>query len=242
MKRFTLHHQPEGTMVLEQNVPLKNHINQPFPAFPKSIAERLCKDLNEIATAGKKSLTESFIYCVLSTFLSDGATPYKAPLKLETCLQWDQAYRLAPGPPHSIYQYQSILPLVNFLNDEWRNLPLNYCSTFTQMVAEDVPMVSPAIVNKMQLIYNDCNEIEQFAVILLFEFYQRISISMPLLWVAKKMNSADLQSHAIPFQNDKIKPRLSPKQKLEMAFMQMRLSNFRQFLSDKEKEKILMLH
>lgn len=241
MKRFTLHQQPGGTMVLDQNLPLRSHLNQSFPYFPKTIAERLCKDLNEIFSAGKILLTESFIYCELSTFLSEASTPYKVPLKLETYLQWDQAYRLAPGPPHAIYQYQSILPLVNFLDGDWRNLPLNYCSSFEQMGIEEVSMVSKVIIDKMQMLYNDFNEIERFAVILLFEFYQRISISMPILWVANKMNSIDLQGHAIPFQNDKMKTRLSPKQKLEMTFVQLRLSNFRQFLKDKETEKILLV-
>lgn len=242
MKRFTLQHQPDGILVLNQHIPLKNHLNQTFLPLPTTVAERLCKDLNEIFIAGKTSLTESFIYCVLSSFLSDAATPYKVPVKLDTYLQWDQAYRLAPGAPHAIYQYQSILPLINFLNGDWKNLALNHCNSFDKMEAEGVPLVSDAIIEKMQILYNDFNEMERFAVILLFEFYQRISISMPLLWVANKISGKNLQAHALPFQKDKMKTSLSTKQKLEINFVQMRLSNFKQFLMDKEKEKVLMIN
>lgn len=129
-------------------------------------------DLNEIAASGRERLNESFIYCVISTF-NNTEPSCKLGVDIPRLIQCDQAYRLVPGPPHSVLQYGAILPLVDFLKGDWKDLPMNYCQTIEQMQEEETTLVASNVIDKIQGLYAGFNQYEKFVALLLYEFYSR---------------------------------------------------------------------
>jgi hypothetical protein len=171
---------------------IKTFNHQDFPPLPEAIANLLASDLNRLDAAHQlpNSLNRSLVYCTLST-LSDAGDAYEFALDVPQCIQWDKIYRLAPGPPYRLLQYNALTPVLNFFSDKWEDLPLNYCQSIEEMQEEEVPFVSQKIIDVLQGFLNGFHPAQQFAVELLFHYFDRTSISLPILWVAGIIDTKD---------------------------------------------------
>ena len=62
--RFTHQETKNGSIVFNNNEPLKNHLGNALNGISTFEADLLAADLNEIFDAGRTDLTKSFVYCV----------------------------------------------------------------------------------------------------------------------------------------------------------------------------------
>lgn len=220
--RFTTLQQNNDFLVLENTKPLLNHIEKPLPAFSKEIAELLASDLNEVFDFGKDQLNFSFVYCGLSTMYQD-LEKFEPSVDVAKWIQWDQVYRLSPGPPHNILQHNAIAPLMKFLEGDWQDLQLNYAQSLEEMEEMEVPFVSKKIIGKIDTLYKSFNSFELFSVELLNQFYNSSNISFPILWVSGNMSSYELQYNSSFFSDLKNSFELNKEEEIILEFYVKRL-------------------
>jgi len=178
---------------LVENDIINSHLGKQLPGYSEEVAQLLVEDLN---TSKKEDLKDekyntSLVYCVLSTIIEAGRDQV-FEIDLPFTIQWDRAYRLTPGPPLRLQELNAITGIINFLGDNWVDLPLNYSSSLEEMKNSDVPEVPKAIMEILDQKLKSLNNVEMFAVDLLFNLFQRVSITSAILWVAGILENEDL--------------------------------------------------
>jgi hypothetical protein len=190
------------------------HMDNPYPLLPMEVAEILCEDLNEINARNTKrskrykrmefaieqmhneflenELRESFTYCVLSTIIERNRSEIQEKIKvaLLPIIHWDRLFRITPQPPslqNEMAVAESIKPL---FASEWKDLPLNYASNFEEIGEEGYGFVGEDIIMELNSMMADFDSIDSFVVDLLYQYIDRVSITIPILWVAGKISDA----------------------------------------------------
>ena len=203
--QFEIEKKDNGFIVLNNKKPLENHRNIEFNPFKQEIAQLLCNDLNEIFDSGRNELIKSFVYCVLSTFSNyEKDQDFESNFDIPTSIQWDLVYRIPGGNPllHHL-QKNAIIPLIDFLGKDYEDLSPNYAQSIADMKELEIEFVSEKLVQRITDLYSTYNPYQLFIVDLLFKFYNHSSISLPILWVANKISSTELQYTAPFFEGEK---------------------------------------
>ena len=191
------------------NSVIENHIGKEFPALSHNIATNLCGDLNDINKKNRdliklnankdekallhmenemlgKELRESFSYCVISTMMEAKGNNFE--LDVSTLVQWDRVFRLNPGPPHLLLELAILEKAKKHLSANWVNLQLNYSQSIAEMHNDEAEFVPDEIINELTEIVNSMSRVERCIVDLIYNFMDSFSITLPILWVAGKLN------------------------------------------------------
>jgi len=172
----------------------KNHNNIPFPPLSGKMSSLLCHDLNDIIISeqsgqGDKSsqaplnLRRSFVYCFLSTMM--GAGDYDFDLYIERAVPEDRLFYLNPGPPLVITELNRTEKARIFFGLDLKILQVDFSKS---RVAGSV---SESIIAKAKSTFDNLLPCEKFVVDLLFQFFERVSITLPILWVAGIVNDEE---------------------------------------------------
>jgi hypothetical protein len=188
------------------------HMDNPYPLLPIDIAEVLCEDLNEINARNTKrskrykrmefaieqmhneffgnELIESFTYCVLSTIIERNKSEIQEEIKvtLFPIIHWDRLFRITPQPP----SFQNEIAVVELIKplfaSEWKDLPLNYAANFEEIEGNGYGLVGEDLIMELNSMMNEFDDIDNFVVDLLYQYIDRVSITIPILWVAGKIS------------------------------------------------------
>ena len=173
---------------------LLTHMDKSYPHLPDGIANILCNDLNNLNKHESSELRHSFVYCVLNTIIERKRNDeeFNHEIDISEAIQYDRVYRLNPGPPMLLLELQVVEPLKKFLGDRYVDLPLKYAQSIDEMKENEVPFVPNDIMKAFQELLSEFNEAENFAVELLFNYFNSFSITLPILWVAGKLTSKEL--------------------------------------------------
>ncbi|HKK42331.1 MAG TPA: hypothetical protein VJ963_07980 [Bacteroidales bacterium] len=220
---------------------IETHCGNPYPGLSKNVAELLCEDLNSLpaehALFGEYNV--SLVYCVISTFIEAGEE-FTSAVDLPFMIQWDRVYRLDPGPPHIQLQHGVIEKIKLYLEDKWVDLPINYSMSLEEMKENKVPQVPKNITKVLQKLLSSFNDTENFAVDLLFNLFDRVSITTSVLWVAGILNNEDIQMVNLYFHHLKKSNRLTKNEKIQMTGMSERLEFLRKLIELSKREEIFV--
>ena len=230
--QFEIEKKDNGFIVLNNKKPLENHRNIEFNPFKHEIAQLLCDDLNEIFDSGRNELIKSFVYCVLSTFSNyENDKDFESNFDLPTCMQWDLVYRIPGGNPllHHL-QKNAIKPLIDFFGKDYDDLSPNYAQSIEDMKDLEIEFVSEKLVKRITDLYCTFNPYQLFTVDLLFKFYNQTSITLPIFWVANKINSKELQYTSPFFEGEKETDQFNKEETELLNFYIKRLDNLKLLL------------
>lgn len=225
---------------LEGSPVIETHLGTTYPGLKRKVAELLLDDLNSLpkANALTASYNFSLVYCVLSTLI-EAKGEYESGIDLSFCTQWDRIFRLDPAPPLMVLERNAISKIVSFLGRYWTDLPLNYAQSLVEMDELKVPKVPQRTINRLQNLLNSFNEAEDFAVDLLFNFFNRVSISSAMLWVAGVIDNKDIQMIDLHFYHAKMSSRLTRNQKAEIEERSERLTYLRRLLEISKEQELI---
>lgn len=235
---------------------MQNRLEQGYIPMPKKVANILVKDINEILLRDvyldegdpKRGFTYSevtkhrkfreirnmqeqmsFAVCVHNTLIAVQDDP-NFSLELEQVIHWDMLYRMSPGPVEKMEQIQATAPAINWLGQDWVDLPANYVSTLEEMEADEIPFVPQVILDRLKAEIATMSLSEQVAVWYLYELFQRFSITLPILWVKGIVPSSCLEDSYYVLASDFSLKEIRRVRKEEGNFTQRRLSYLRQYL------------
>lgn len=219
---------------------IETHRGNLYPALSRDVAELICDDLNllsvEQTSFDKYNL--SLVYCVLSTLIeAKGNIDFAEELSFT--IQWDRVFRLDPGPPHNLLELKSIEKIISFLESKWVDLPLNYSISLEEMKERNTPEVPENIINEFSQLTNQFNQVEIFAVDLLFNLFKRVSISSSILWVAGLLNNEDIQKIDLYIYHLKSSSRITELEKTHLNGMSERLDFLRKLIDLSKTQNII---
>ena len=93
-----------------------------------------------------------------------------------------------------------------------------------------IAFVSDKLIQRINDIYKTFSSYQLFALDLLLKFYNHTSISLPILWVADKINSYELQYTSPFLEGEKETDEFTKKEILLINFYVQRLDNLKQLL------------
>lgn len=261
-------HEKKGYLIYNDNHQIMiNHCGWFYPPMSKRLANILVNDINEILLLDvyldegnpKKGFTYSevnkhikfreirtkqelmsFAVCVHNTLIALKDDP-NFRLELDPVIQWDFLYRMSPGPVEKMEQMQATAPAIQWLGKDWVDLPGNYASTIEEMEVDEIPFVSQVIIDRLYAEVATMTLPEQVAVWYLHEFFQRFSITIPILWVKGILSSTCLEECYYVLASDFSLKEIRTIRKKEGDFVQKRLGYLRQYLKanqTQEKEPI----
>jgi hypothetical protein len=189
---------------------LKNHNHKPYPILSENISRNLIGDLNAIAEkhtekeSNAKSdeqalnvlmtkavgniLRESFGYCLISSLMEYEEQQVDAQLDVYEQLQWDCLFRFNAAENGGTLELEATEKAIAFFGNNWRNFGLNYCDDFNEMEQNGVELVSDEIVEQVESLVAELHISQKVAVNILYNFFDTISITLPILWVSGKIN------------------------------------------------------
>lgn len=250
---------PEGKGFLIQDdnlLPIAGHPEYGDLPASKKVANILVKDINDIILLDayldegdpkkgytysevskhpkfrdirKKQEQMSFALSVHRTLKGVQNDP-KFRLELEHVIQWDFLYRMSPGPIEKMEQIQATAPAIQWLGKDWVDLPGNYVSTLEEMEADEIPFVPQIILDRLYAEIAGMTLPEQVAVWYLYEFFQRFSITIPILWVKGIVSSVCLEDSYYVLASDFSLKEIRSIRKQEGDFVQKRLGYLRRYL------------
>ena len=247
----------KGFLIYNDNqLPMSNHQGFHYMALPKGVASVIVKDINEILLLDtyleegdrkkaysysevskhpkfleirKKQEMQSFTIGVHNTLMAVVDDPTFG-LELEKVIQWDFLYRMSPGPKEKMEQMEAAHEAIHWLGKDWVDLPGNYARTFEDMEADEIPFVPQSILDRLNAEVATMTKPEQVAVWYLYEFFNRFSITIPILWVKGALSSTCLEESYYVFSSDVSLKSLRLKRKKGENFIQRRLAYLRQYL------------
>jgi hypothetical protein len=234
MRKYTIHKKDTGFEVLTpDNKIIQNHLEQDFSPLSEDAAKLLCKDLNEVIAKNEKidfqsedEVRESFIYCVMSTLMGIDSNAKYRPIDFRMAIQWDRAFRLMDDPIQSMDEASVINDLVNFLDGEWKNLPLNYGESMDDIEMKGDEKVPEVVIAKLEKVYDKLNNAQQAALHILFSYMDSFSVSMPLLWLDGIVSDEALAKANMIFNEDD-----EDDEKEYKGFFEKRLNYLKQYLN-----------
>lgn len=258
----------KGYLIYNENHQIMvNHCGWGYPPMSKKLANVLVKDINEILLLDvyldegdpkkgfnysevnkhvkfrdirNKQEQMSFAVCVHNTLIAMEDDP-NFRLELDPVIQWDFLYRMSPGPSEKMEQMNATAPAIHWLGKDWVDLPGNYVSTTEEMEVDEIPFVPQVIIDRLYAEIATMTLPEQVAVWYLFEFFQRFSITIPILWVKGMVSSACLENSYYVLASDFSLKEIRSIRKQEGDFVQKRLSYLRKYLkANRPKMKTIM--
>ena len=217
---------------------LKNHNDKPYPLLSGRISQILIDDLNDI---GKKQLNISLAYSLISTMMEYKELEIREyDLRIDLLIQWDRLFRFNPGPPLVLLEYKYTEKAREYLGEKWTNNSLNYCSSLEEMEESGCGFVPDETVQIIQNIFNSMNFAEQFTVDLLYQFENKVSITLPVLWVIQVITNEELIGGDWALNDGVDVYELDEVEKEHMKYYKQRLSFLRAILEGyKDKDKSL---
>jgi hypothetical protein len=192
---------------------LKNHNDKPYPNLSENISRNLIGDLNAIADkylekernaksdeealnvlltqACGDMLKESFGYCLISSLIEYEEQQMDAQLDVYEQLQWDRLFRLNSAKNGDSLELAATEKAREFFGNNWRNFGLNYCDGFNEMEENGVETVSDEIIERVESLVAEMHISQKVAVNILHNFFDTVSITLPILWVNGKINDED---------------------------------------------------
>jgi hypothetical protein len=192
---------------------LKKHNDKPYPNLSENVSRNLIGDLNAIADkylekernaksdeealnvlltqACGDMLRESFGYCLISSLIEYEEQQMDAQLDVYEQLQWDRLFRLNADENGGTLELEATEKARVFFGNNWRNFGLNYCDGFNEMEENGVELVSDEIVEQVESLVAEMHISQKVAVDILHNFFDTISITLPILWVTGKINDED---------------------------------------------------
>ncbi|MBA6151460.1 hypothetical protein [Gelidibacter maritimus] len=190
---------------------LKNHKNKPYPNLSERASQNLIDDLNavnlknrelifqnnsekdalvEIAAHNRsnRELNQSLCYCVISTLMEYQEHNSTIELELELSIQWDRLFRLTPGPPYLLIELRNTAEAQEFFGQDYVNLPLNYCQSVEEMEENKIELVPENTIKIVADLVQEMSMAEKVMVDILYNLFQYFSITIPILWVAGKID------------------------------------------------------
>lgn len=250
-------HEKKGYLIYNDNHQIMiNHSGMIYPPMSKRLANVLVNDINEILLLDvyldegnpKKGFTYSevnkhfkfreirnkqelmsFAVCVHNTLIALKDDP-NFRLELAPVIQWDFLYRMSPGPTEKMEQMQATAPAIQWLGKDWVDLPGNYAGTTEEMEADEIPFVTQVIIDRLYAEIATMTLPEKVAVWYLYEFFQRFSITIPILWVKGLVSSACLEDSYYVLASDFSLKEIRTIRKQEDDFVQKRLGHLRKYL------------
>lgn len=247
----------KGFLIQNDNLhPIAGHPDYGSMPATKKIANILVKDINEIILLDayldegdpkkgysysevskhpkfreirKKQEQMSFALCVHRRLL-EFQNDREFGIGLEQVIQWDFLYRLSPGLGEKMEQIQATVPAIKWLGKDWVDLPGNYAGTFEEMEADEIPFVPQVILDRLNAEIATMTLAEQVSVWYLYEFFQRFSITIPILWVKGVVSSPCLEDSYYVLASDFSLKEIRSIREQEGNFVQRRLSYLRQYL------------
>ena len=259
----------EGFLIITDfQEPMQNHLGKDYAPLPKKIAQILAEDINEILLEDtlldevknqKKINSEevtphsnyklirqeqermSFSVCVQNTLLAIENEP-DFPVQLEKLIQWDFLYRMSPDPNEKMKQVVASKDAINWLGKDWKDLQGNYAGSLEEMEELEIPFVSQVLIDRLKIELESMNLEEKVAVWFLYEFFQRFSITMSILWVKGIIRGYTLEESYYQFTADFSLEEIKKIRAEEGDLVQRRLSHLKKYLnalkSIKKKQKI----
>jgi hypothetical protein len=192
---------------------LKNHNDKLYPNLSENISRNLIGDLNDITekyiekeSSAKSTeeelnilltkvcgdmLRESFGYCLISSLIEYEEQQTDAQLDVYEQLQWDRLFRFNAAENGGTLELEATEKAIAFFGNNWRNFGLNYCDDFNEMEQNGVELVSDEIVEQVESLVAELHISQKVAVNILYNFFDTISITLPILWVSGKINDED---------------------------------------------------
>jgi hypothetical protein len=240
--------------------PIKTHLGSNYPPLPLETAKVLAEDIFEIINdkfyigeerkrislqpnevlihpdrfkIRKEQERMSFCICVENTFIEiKNKKDFELPL--QHLIQWDGLYRMSPNPNAKMDQITACEQAIAYLGADWKDLPANYCQTLEEMEAEEVDFVAEGLVNRLVKIFNELTLAEKVAVWFLYEFFQRYSITISLLWVKGLVDGACMEDGFYTLASGFSQKEIKKMRKKEGNFIQRRLLFLKDYLNTKE--------
>lgn len=237
--------------------PMQNHLGIDYPPLPKKIAELLVEDINEILLEDtlleevknqKKSNPEevtlhpnfrfirqeqermSFSVCVQNTLLAMENEP-DFSVQLDRLIQWDFLYRMSSGPKEKMKQIIAARHAIKWLGKDWKDLQGNYAGSLEEMEELEIPFVSQELIDRLKIELESMNLEEKVAVYFLFEFFQRFSITMSILWVKGIIRGCKVEDSYFVFAADLSPEEIKKIRAEEGNLVQRRLSHLKKYLN-----------
>jgi hypothetical protein len=236
--------------------PMQNHLGRAYLPLSQKVAEGLVKDINEILPLKfqldekkpkiKLSYEEvlnhprfreirkaqekiSFAVCVHNTLLEvKDDTGFR--LEVHPVIQWDFLYRMSPGPREKMEQMQAAAEAIQWLGKDWVDLPANYASSVEEMEADEVPFVPQVILDRLHRALVTMTLEELVAVWVLYDSFNRFSITLPILWVKGFISGATLEDSYYVMASGFSPKEIRKFRKEEGDFLRRRLGFLREYL------------
>jgi hypothetical protein len=208
--------------VMFDDFPIGTHKNDYFPPLEEDIATILADDLNFVYQNIKSpGYRHSFVYCVLSTLhhtrrgsvCGDNRCQmnrYELAVDITNLIHYDRCFRISPDPKFAIPERWANDPVVDFLGDDWVDLPTQVPRETTQRFVEVLDGFSRA---------------QRFSVTLISDIYNDFSVSLTTLLIAKLVSPEDYFLASLIFRYYKTSDRLTKKEKLERDDFIPRMNN-----------------
>lgn len=246
-----------GTLIMDdRGKPMETHLGTVYPPLSEALALVLKQDINEIINVnfflkeGKKSIVlnpeevlgradfseirkhqerQSFSVCVENTLIEMG-NDASFNLPIRELIQWDMLYRMSADPRAKMDQVIVCAPAIEWLGQDWKDLSGNYCGSLEEMEADGVPFVEEPLIARIEELWESLSYSEKVTVWFLFEFFQRYSITLPILWVKDQIDGEVLEDAYYVLASDFSEKEIRKMKKEEGDFVQRRLRFLREYL------------
>ncbi|MGM0944498.1 MAG: hypothetical protein ACQEW9_04885 [Bacteroidota bacterium] len=235
---------------------METHLDKVYTPLPKAIAEILIADMNDILAQDiypdpdnqeitlspeevinhpqfkeirKQQESTSFSVSVHNTLLSI-ENEQDFDLELEKVLHWDLLFRMSPGPTEKMEQVAAADAALQWLGKDWTDLPANYASSIQEMKENEISFVDEKVISRLNTKLSSMNLIEKIAVWYLYEFFQRFSITLPILWVKGIIDGISLENSYYVFTSELTLDEIPEIRKEEGGFLQHRLRHLHNYL------------
>lgn len=194
MNNFSISQKQRHYIVSYNSKPIKGQFGKDLFISSVEEAELLIKDYND-NYKGKYAESKSFVYCFLS--ITSAVRDFKNKksrsiweFDLEFVIQWDKVFRLNPAPLELLWQLNHVQCVKDILKDKWVDMPLNYYPDLESLPEDErVPNETYLFV---QGLLDSLPDNKRLAAQLVFEYYQKASVVLPILWALNKITTEDL--------------------------------------------------
>lgn len=222
--------------VLFDDILIKTHDYDHFSPLEEDIATILADDLNLVYQNIKNpDHRHRFVYCVLSTLhhtrpgsvCGDNRCQmnrYALAVDITNLIHYDRCCRISPDPKFAIPERWANDPVVDFLGDDWVDLPTQVPRETTQRFVEVLDGFSRA---------------QRFSVTQISDMYNNFSISLTILLIAKLVSPEDYFLASLIFRYYKTSDRFTKNEKLERDNFIPRMNNLLKALDSEGIKKFI---
>lgn len=235
------------------DAPITTHWDTEYPPLNKDIAQILADDLNSIYERNFENakdqvdeneylkakedaellsieLRESFIYCVLSTFI-EAPGDYEHNVSVNA-IQWDRVFRLSPGPPSLQIEMAAVEPIKKALKSDWVNLPLNYAQSLEEMEEDEYAEFVPVeIIQEADEILSGLNKYQRFIILLLGKFFENFSVIAVMLFANDMLSSKELLNMYYAFNRGRKYEDVEEEDQVGFKYKLQRLEYLKRFMN-----------